>query len=257
MSLQKSFTVDAEIKVVLNNADLESILVLKERFPDVEFVVLNQNVGALGVDLFLPLLNSKYVANVNDDMLFYKGWDSYLIKMIESNYPCSATSSRVERQEGYDTKDVVVDDLGDMSEEATYDRFVENMRRGKYRLDWSFTTYHPIVVRYEDYVRVGGYSDGFDLKWVPGYALDDYFAYRLWKLHNEKFRFIASDIPFVYHNGGATTKRLKKEYKYGEDDKYVNPYFQWSYFQDKTGMSIGEFRNIVRNQLDVSGIKLV
>lgn len=228
-SLKASFTVSASIKVVLNEADEESVNVCLKH--NVEFVKLNSNLGTLAVDCASSLINSEYVVNTNDDMLFFKGWDSDLISIIEENYPCSASCSLVEPF--YSSNPVVyVDDLG-RDLDAAYESFIKNCQDNKYSLDRKISYTHPIMVRFSDFAAVNGYSNGLDMRYHPGYGLDDNFPWRLWKLYNEQFKFIASGKSFVYHLGSATNNKLAPDIKQRSG---------WNEFIQDAGFNIHEFR---------------
>lgn len=232
-SLIDSFTVDASVKVVLNEADSESVDVCQKH--KVEFVALNRNLGTLAVDCAASFSNAEYIVNTNDDMLFYKGWDANLIKIIEQNYPCSASCSLVEPYNSNNPV-VFVDDLGKTLAEAKC-AFEENCKAGKYSLAHKISYTHPIMVKSEDWFRVRGYSNSFDWDFWPGYGMDDYFPYRLWKVHDYRFRFIASGGDFVYHLGSATNNKLKPE------DKSRSG---WNAFITRTGMDIHQFRRAIK-----------
>lgn len=228
-SLKRSFSIDASVKVILNEADPISIDVCQAH--DVEFVKLNSNYGTLAVDCASSMIKSEYVVNTNDDMLYYKGWDLDLINLIEEYYPASASCSLVEPF--YSNNPVVyVDDLGKNLSEARV-KFEFNCAENKYKLDRKLSYTHPIMVKSKDFFSVGGYSSFFDWDFWPGYGLDDYFPYRLWKLHNYNFKFVASDKSFVYHLASATNNKLKPE------DKSRSG---WNAFIARTGMTIHEFR---------------
>jgi hypothetical protein len=228
MSLKKSFTVDAQIIVVLNEGDKESAGFLCDE--NIPFIKLDQNFGTLAVDYAAHLIQSEYYVNANDDMLFHRGWDSDLIQIIEENYPASASCARVEPV-SVGEYGVLIDDLGAFEE--AYEPFIRNYTRGKYKIAPYISHYHPIMVKTQDYFKVGGYSDKFDWNWFPGYALDDYFAWRLWKLHDCKYKPITSGNSFVYHGLSRTMIRLPDEIRRRD---------VWSYFLKKTGMTTEEFK---------------
>jgi glycosyltransferase involved in cell wall biosynthesis len=109
-SLIKASKSNHEIIVILNEADTESIHILDEL--NIHHIDLGSNIGPSSVDYAIPYIEKigfKYVANVNSDMLFSDGWDIELIKLLESNYPCSTSACLVEPiyggQQVYDTYD--------------------------------------------------------------------------------------------------------------------------------------------------------
>ncbi len=235
-SLRKSFSTDASVKLVLNEVKDqetdESVRILREEFPEVEFTTLPHNAGTLAVDHAIPFVDSEYVILANDDMLFSPGWDARLIEVIEEHGPCTASCSYVEP---VDTGNpiVSVDDLGEPDAPGTEEKFLANIADGKYK-NVMFNSYcHPIMIKTEDFLKVGGYSANMDRAWFPGYGLDDYFPWRLKQL-DERYRFITSDKAFVYHAISRTMKKLSPE---------VRARSGWDVFQQRTGTSIIEFRN--------------
>jgi len=232
-SIEDNTDSDFSIVVTLNEADKESIDFLYEN--KTSFIVLYHNYGVPAVDCSLPFAhNHQYVLNTNDDMLFHKGWDKDLINIIKNNYPCSASCALVEPY-GTNNPIVTVDNLGEVSELNTYKKFIENVKNNKYLKEDKIIGYsHPIMVTREDYLNVNGYSDNIDMGWYPGYGLDDYFAYRLWKKHKEKFKFIISNKSYVYHGISQTNKKLDYISKRRSGREY---------FTHKTGLTIEEFRD--------------
>lgn len=233
-SLRDSLTVDASIKVVLNEGDKKSCEILCDH--NIEFFRLDKNLGTLSVDFLINSLNSEYWCAINDDMYFVKGWDQNLISIIESFYPCSASTFYVEPIESGNFA-TVVDDLGPFTDPLTRQKFEDNYKAGKYKLKKKIVSYiHPIMVKTNDYFDVGGFSNGFDTRFFPGYGLDDHFCWRLWKKHNGNFRFISSDTHCVYHAVSLTGKKLSPEIKARSGQPP---------FYNDTGMTIGQFRDTI------------
>jgi GT2 family glycosyltransferase len=227
-SLKRSFTVDAQIVVVLNEGDDESVRVLMAE--NLQFVRLDRNHGTMAIDFASHLFRSEYIANVNDDMLFHPGWDADLIDIVERYYPASASCHLVEPVASGNPV-VVVDDLGPF--EQAHDAFVERQRAGRYATVPRISHTHPIVVRASDYFRIGGYSDLFDPRWFPGYCLDNYFCWRLWRHLGSSYRPITSGTSCVYHGGSVTMKKLPLADRQRDT---------WSYFVQKTGMTVEQFK---------------
>lgn len=229
-SLLDSFTVDASIKVVLNEGDKESIEFLSDN--KIEFVNLNWNAGTLAVDFASSLLNAEYWMTTNDDMIFYKGFDQNLINIINEYYPASASCSLVEP---FDSGNPVVihDDLGEFTQAR--DKFWENCKNKKYKFNKKHISYtHPFMIKMEDYFKIGGYSDNLDFNWHPGYGLDNFTPFRLWSMSNATYKFIASNKDFVYHKSSATNNKLAPEIKSRSG---------YSYFVQKTGMDFRTFNS--------------
>jgi len=234
-SLESSFTIDSKIAVALNEGDEASQRYLTKK--GIEFVNLPYNHGTLSVDYTYPFINSEYVTNVNDDMLFIKGWDANHAELIEKNHPASASCYLVEP---VDTGNKVVvldtaleDNFRDTDPEAfelasaagliklrtmchpsSQEVFNRRFEEGHYKREAKMVNYtHPITVKTGDFVAVGGYSANFDMGWWPGYGLDDHFALRLCMNYPEGFRFIVSDTHPVYHGMSVTNEKLSEEQK--------------------------------------------
>lgn len=219
------------IKVVLNEADDESIEFLK--FEKIDFVALSQNRGVLAIDYLKPLIDTEYFMSTNDDMIFAEGFQSDLESIMKEYGPASASCSLVEPF-WTQNNSVVVDSLGSAEESSTTESFVRNIRDGKYKISRRVSYNHPIMVRTEDFYKVGGYSANFDNDFVVGYGADDYFAYRLWKLHKENFLCVSSNKSFVYHGVSQTMKKIDQKVRDANSGQEA--------FLRKTGMSIQQFR---------------
>jgi len=230
-SIQKSASVDYKILVALNEGDKDSCQFLLEN--NINFIRLGENYGTLSVDFLSNLARSEYWININDDMLFHEGWDNDLISIIESNGNCSASCHLVEPI-GTDNPVVDIDNLGPICE-STYSQFIYNVKSGKYIRPNNIISYtHPIMIRTSDYFKIGGYSDHFDMNWFPGYGLDDFFAYRLYKTYDWNFKCITSKNSCVYHGISQTNNKL---------DPAIKSKNNLDYFYYKTNMSIHQFRN--------------
>lgn len=228
-SIRQAQSVDTDILVTLNEGLVESEEVLRAR--NIDFVSLRTNRGTLAVDYVSTMIRGEYVVNINDDMLFHKGWDTDLISIIEQNYPCSASTHLVEPF-GTGNPIVVVDNLGDFYKaQAT---FSERQAQGKYETKSVINYGHPIMVKTDDYFKVGGYSDFYDFNWFPGYGLDDWWAYRLYALHDWKFKCITSGKSCVYHGISMTNNKLSPAIKARNGREY---------FRQKTGLTIEQFRH--------------
>lgn len=230
-SLIKSSTVKTKILVIIQEIDIESIKVCDEL--SIEYINIPYNFGALlAIDFVIPFLKSEYVAIINDDMIFPVGWDKKLIETIEANYPCTASAVLVERSNNDPLyqKNVISDDLGEI-DEKTFDKFNYKYQNGFYKKQNTFSRQHPTIIKSEDFLKVNGYTDNWDMNWFPGHCLDDYFPYRLLKL-NSNYKFILNGDVAVYHGVAKTISKLQNKEKYNPE----------AYFQFKTSMSTFQFR---------------
>jgi GT2 family glycosyltransferase len=225
------------IAVVLNEADIDSInFLLKLKIP---FVCLPENRGVLAIDYLKPFIeNSEYFINSNDDMLFHAGFIEDLLEIMENNYPCSASCRLIENFESGNYVVSVDTSLKDIYSQETFDTFIENVKSGKYVHPYKIIGWmHPICVKSEDFLKIGGYSGNWDMDFYNGYARDDMYAHELWSLHNKDFLHICSNKSFVFHASSATMKRLSPEIRSNNN---------FDSFNKKTGMSIFKFREKVK-----------
>lgn len=223
-----------DVVVVLNEADEESAQFLREN--KISFVCLPENRGVLAIDYLKPFIeNSRYFLNTNDDMFFNGDFLNNLIYLVDQNYPASASCGLVENFFSNNPCVFVDTDLQGYSDE-TIKLFNERYKSGKYVWENPISSYnHPILTRSDDFLKVGGYSGNWDADFLSGYARDDMFAYNLAKMHNFNFKFICSNISFVYHLSSETMKKLSDNYRANNHNHNV--------FFHKTGMQIHEFKN--------------
>jgi len=230
-SLIKSSTVPTKFLVIIQEIDHESISICEKL--NIEYINIPNNFGALlAIDFIIPFLNSDYIAIINDDMIFPVGWDKKLIDTIEVNYPCTASAVLVERNNNDPLyqKNVISDDLGDI-DDKTFEKFNYKYQNGFYKKQYTFSRQHPIIIKSEDFLKVNGYTDGWDMNWFPGHCLDDYFPYRLLSL-NPNYKFILNGDVAVYHGVARTISKLKNKEQYNPE----------TYFRSKTGISTFQFR---------------
>jgi GT2 family glycosyltransferase len=232
-SLLKSTKSNSEIIVVLNEADNESIKYLKNI--SIKTIILDRNYGPAAVDFAIPYMNEvgfKYVANINDDMIFAENWDIELINLIQKKNRCTVSSSMVEPFEG---DYFFYDNLGNFFNSDNYRIFNDNVKSNKYVAPLSISYNPPIMCTYDDYISVNGYSNNLKKEWIDlkGKGLDDDFSYRLFNKYNGDFTFIKSNKSFVYHGGSMTIKKLP--FQSGRDT-----------FYRLNGITIDDFRKKIK-----------
>jgi len=239
-SILDSFTEDNKLCIALNEADIESIELCSEYtyFKNFEYIVLRENYGHLAIDFFKNSLNSEYVMNTNDDMFYISGWDKKLISLIEKNPNISTVSPFCVEPRFTGNPAVVVDDEITTFDENSFLKFKQNVINEKYKLPFYLKSYnHPIMCRTKDFLRVNGYSDGFDLNWWYGGGLDDWFAARMscndkGVLDFSRIGLIDKDT-CVYHGISMSQK------KQSEDNQKKS---NGEYFKQKCGgMSVTDF----------------
>ena len=226
--LLKSYTVETQTIVILNEGDKESVQFLSQ-FPEVEFIKLNKNYGPLAVDWALPMITGEYVANVNADMIFPPGWQDEVLEIAAAYYPCTSSCHLVETFQSNNPV-VSVDDLGNWFSLEAAENFLTNYKNNKYLLPKLVSYTHPIITLTEDFQKVGGYSN-FDLNWFPGWGLDDWYPFKLKNL-NPKYNFITAGNSCVFHASSLTSRKLPAHLRKDNAD----------YFKQLTGKTIQQFR---------------
>lgn len=209
-SLIDNMTVDCDIFVCLNEPDYTSVNILNAH-KEIKTIHINNNDGPSAVDHAIPFLNSKYIVNINSDMLFSKGWEIALMELIEEHPHATASSTLVEPVDG-GHEHWLFDNLGDFLDPNVRVLFENNVASGKYSIEKRYLNNHPIMCTTEDYLKVGGYSDNMDQDWITlkGRGLDDYFIWRLMQLHDD-YKFIASDKSFVYHGVSLNANKVERD----------------------------------------------
>jgi hypothetical protein len=233
-SILKSSSKESELLVTLNEADEESIAYLDSL--GVKHLDSPTNLNVSGMDLFIPYIREaghKYVVVVSSDMLYSNGWDEKQIALLEQNYPCSTSGCLVEPVYG----GCEIYDQLDFYREGAHDLFNENVAKGKYAAQPCIAYQHPIMCRAEDFLNVNGYSDGMDPIWIEaqGRAQDDYYAYRLFLLHERNFKYLKCTDAFIYHAISLNTK------------KHPIPYTNLGgkIFTERTGITVKDFHTIL------------
>lgn len=225
------------IAVVLNEPDTESINYLYNL--KIPFVCNPDNGGPLAIDFLKPFIEqSQYFLNTNDDMIYHGNFIPELISIIENHYPCTASCTLIENFNSNNPCVLVDESLRDFND-IYINQFHQNYKQKKYSLFHKIISYsHPIMVKSEDFLKIGGYSGNWDTNFLSGYARDDMFAYELWKLNN-KYKFICSNNSFVFHMSSGTMRKLSHEYRCSNHNQNL--------FKEYTGMSLNEFRQTIQH----------
>ena len=232
-AFKKAAKLDSELIVVLNTPDDESIKVCGEN--KIDFIISQNNYGTISVDFAMPRIkNSQMVMMINDDMVMSDGFDVEAQRILgDTATSCSAT---LIEPENTGNPIVIYDNLnGFTGSKAKFDKkVIASTYQTSNKTGWN----HPIIVRTSDYLAVGGYSNNLDMRWAPlCYSLDPHFAWRLWKLHNEKFNFVISNKIFSYHGISMTNRKIPRNI-HAMDNGFNN-------FSNDAGMSVSQFKSLV------------
>lgn len=235
-SLIESLTVPSQIIVILNDYDRESIEICRQY--NVEFIASHYNYGPAGVDFAVPMLRGNYVCNVNSDMLFYPGWDKPIVETLNNNPNLAMSPILVEPTQ--DSPWVRFNGGG--FNKQTNENFItfinadgpnhqKNIACGD-RVCYN----HPIFVRRDDHLHVGGYSNNFNREWMKiggGRGMDDDYAFRLW--HKLGYSFLATWDSFVYHGVSLNARKDRSQ----KGDAYA-------LFEKQNGMTISDFHQFIK-----------
>lgn len=202
-SIRKNCRTNCQIIVFLNEASDGSLEWVSGQ-ADLEYLYDEQNVGiCIALNRCRPIIRSKYVIYLNDDMYVLPGWDARLLQEIDlldtHLFMLSATMI-----EPLDTGNpcVVVQDHGRTIKEFREAELLENYR-DLFRKDWNGSTWPPVVVPLQLWDEVGGMS----IEFSPGMYSDPDLSMKLYRSGVRTFKGIGDSL--VYHFGSRSTKRMK------------------------------------------------
>ena len=199
---------DAEIVVVDNHSTDASIALLKDEFPSVRIVALDENYGfAGGYNKALFQLENEFVVLLNSDVAPREGWLQPLIDVMDSDSSIAVCAPKI-----LDDKNRTLFEYAGAA--------------GGY-ID--YLGYPYCRGRVMDTIEAdnGQYDDDADALWVSGAAFmvrrndylgcggldEDFFAHMeeidlCWRLRNAGKRIVACGQSSVYHLGGATLNTM-------------------------------------------------
>ena len=203
-SIEKNSNFKHQIIVLVNEGSDGTLEWLSEQL-EIDYVYSPENIGiCYGLNVCRPLVSTKHILYLNDDMYVLPGWDLELWKEIESighnKFMISSTMI-----EPFDTnnKSVIVSNYGD-----SLDNFQEEKLLNDYKDltkdDWSGSTWPPNIMHIDLWDLVGGMSVEFS----PGMYSDPDFSMKLWQAGIRLFKGVSKSR--VYHFGSKSTGRIKK-----------------------------------------------
>ena len=98
---------------------------------------------------------------------------------------------------------------------------------------------HPICVKREDYLKVGGYSGDWDMDFYSGYGRDDMFPFLL-KSFNKELRYITLKDVHVFHQSSVTMRKL------GELNPELVSQHNQDTFENKTEIPLYKFKEMMQ-----------
>lgn len=194
---------------------------------NIEFTRTLENEGiCTAVNLASALANQEYLVYMNDDMYVCPGWDTEMMKTIESlGTDLFMISSTMIEPVDTGNPCVIVSDFG--KEISSFDEerlLIEYLSSPK--KDWNGSAWPPTIVHRKYWQIVGGYS----IEFRPGMSSDDDFAMKMWLIGCRIFKGISKSR--VYHFQAKSTKRVERNdgrrqflMKWGINQSTFNRYY--------------------------------
>ncbi len=203
-SLENTGYYPLEIVVADNGSTDDSVVVVKDRYPDVHILKLHENMGfAGGCNRGVEQAAGEYILILNNDTIHEPGWIEPMVGLLESDHHISAVQPKILNFHHRDTFDYAGASGGFM------DRFCFPFTRGR------------VFDKLEK--DTGQYDDSVDIFWASGTAFltrralfletggfdEALFAHMEeidyhWKCRLMGYRVVVQPTSVVYHLGGAT-----------------------------------------------------
>jgi GT2 family glycosyltransferase len=202
-SIQKHSSHAHEILIHLNEGVDGSLeWVQKEGFT---YTHSTENIGICrAMNTMGTLATTDYLVYMNDDMVVLPRWDERLATWITriEDQPFMLSATLVEPRESGNAC-VVVADFG-RTPETLDEQGLINALPTLARPDWWGSTWPPLVMRKQDWIAVGGFSEEFS----PGMSSDNDLSMKLWQLGCRQF--IGAGDALVYHFMSKSTGKVKR-----------------------------------------------
>jgi glycosyltransferase involved in cell wall biosynthesis len=207
-SLRKHSSLPLQIIVHINEGtDGTSEWVKSQSYLD--FTFSQENIGVCyALNQCRTIATGDYFLYLNDDMYVCPGWDQLLFNEIKDiGHDAFFLSATVIEPVDTGNNCVIVLNFG-----VDPDSFRENDLLKEFRnplkKDWQGSSWPPNVVHKKTWDLVGGYS----IEYSPGLYSDPDFSMKLWKAGIRLFKGVGDSR--VYHFGGKSTRRIKKNRGY-------------------------------------------
>lgn len=198
----------AEIIVVDNNSNDNSIDFLKKNYPDIHRIELDENYGfADGYNKAIREISHEYVVLLNSDVRVSKSWLNAPYKFLEQNANYAACQPKIideknERKFEYaGAAGGYIDFLGYPFCRGRMFDFLED-DKGQYNVtkDVFWASGAALFIRRQQYIEVGGLDASF-------------FAHQeeidlCWRLGNYNYKIAYIPNSTVYHLGGASLNEI-------------------------------------------------
>ncbi|MEO7622755.1 MAG: glycosyltransferase [Gallionella sp.] len=165
----------------------------------------SQNVGiCLAVNEAAMHAKLDYILYLNDDMYCCPGWDTALIKKLNTlDTDLFMLSGTMIEPVQTSNPCVVVKDYGRSADKFAEQALLANLS-SHHKPDWYGATWPPTLVHAKWWFKVGGYSSEFS----PGMSSDNDFSMKLWHAGCRIFLGVGDSL--VYHFQAKSTGRIKK-----------------------------------------------
>jgi glycosyltransferase involved in cell wall biosynthesis len=217
---------DHQIIVVVNEGS-DGTRVFLEKQTTIDYLVSDKNIGiCFGLNAVRPLIKTKYIVYVNDDMYLLPNWDLRLSEQIDQigheMFMLSATMI-----EPTDTGNpcVLVANYGQNIADFQREKLLADFQKFQ-KKDWSGATWPPNLMPVSLWDLVGGMS----IEFSPGMYSDPDLSMKLWHAGVRHFQGVGSSL--AYHFGSKSTKKVRKNggkvmflKKWGITSKTFSTYF--------------------------------
>ncbi len=173
---------------------------------NLDFVHSPHNVGiCFALNALRPLVKTKYILYMNDDMYVCPQWDKYLWEEIEklSDNKFFLSSTLIQPRPFYCKSVIAPANYGESVDSFDEERLLKEYATLPHT-DWLGATWPPNIVHRDIWDLVGGYS----VELSPGMYSDPDFSAKLWLAGVRYFKGISKSR--VYHFEARSTRRIAK-----------------------------------------------
>lgn len=202
-----SFSGNVEIVVADNASTDESVSFLKNNFPKVRLIELEENHGfAGGYNEALKLVDAEYYAIINSDVEVTEGWLDSLIQFLKSNPEYAAVQPKIKDWNNKELFEYAgacggfVDTFGyPFCRGRIFETIEEDEGQYEDNIDVDWTSGACMLIRSEKFHQVGGFDASF-------------FAHMeeidlCWRLRSGEQKLACLPQCTVYHVGGGTLNK--------------------------------------------------
>ena len=205
------FSTNARVIVADNNSTDDSISFLKDNYPTVEIIQLEQNFGfAGGYNKALKQVDSEYYVLLNSDVEVTENWLTPMVSLLDSDSSIVACQPKIK---DYNNKShfEYAGAAGGFMDKYGYPfcrgRVFETLEEDKNQYDnieeifWASGA--SLFIRAKEYHKIGG--------------LDEFFFAHMeeidlcWRLKNVGHKIMVCPSSTVYHVGGGTLNKVKPQ----------------------------------------------